>query len=334
VITETFLANIEKGQIAPVYFLYGSEKLYQNEILNALTEKLITPDNRDFNLESFDGKTTTISDWITASQTMSFLGGTKLVIVRNIHEASLDAKACEPLLDLVADIPEDVCLVLTADKADKKKKVFKTLCKLKGALSCEPPKEAALIPWIRKRAQPMGYTLSAEAARMLVNRVGAKPGILAMELDKLLTYCGKKKKVSEDDVLQVIGDIRLENPFALTEALKNKNADRALRLLHNQLDHGEDPIKVMGAIAWQFRVIWEVKHYQAQNMPTAKIAQAMGANPFMVEKAMGHTGNFDQDSLVRSFRNLSAADRDLKSSGKDPQGVLESLILNLCAGKN
>ena len=333
-ITETFLTNIEKGQIAPVYFLYGPEKLYQSEILNALIEKLITPDNRDFNLETFDGKTTTVGDWITASQTMSFLGGTKLVVVRGIHDASLDAKVCEPLLDLVADIPADVWLVLTVDKADKKKKVFKTLCKLKGALACEAPSEAALIPWISKRGQSMGYTLSAEAARTLVNRVGDKPGILAMELEKLLTYCGKKKKVAEEDVLKVIGDIRLENPFALTEALKNKNAERALRLLHNQLDHGEDPIKVMGAIAWQFRVIWEVKHYQEQNMPPSQIAQAMGANPFMVEKAMGHTRNFDQDSLVNSFRNLSEADRDLKSSGKDPQGVLESLILNLCAGKN
>lgn len=329
----TLIAEIEQGKIRSFYFLHGAEQFFHTEILNALTRQLITEDNRDFNLETFDAKSSSVNDWITATKTLSFLGGTKLVVVRHLHEAALDAKEAQPLLDTIAELPGDVCLVLTADKADRKKKLFKSLTASKGAVECEAPKEAALIPWVRKRARSMGYTLAVNAARTLVDRVGARPGLLATELEKLLTYCGKNKNVSEADVAAVVGDIRMENPFALTDALKIKDAEKALHLLHNQLDHGEDPLKLMGAIAWQFRMIWEVKHYQSKNWPQDKIAAQMGARPFLIEKAMRHTGNFDRECLVKSFESLSRADRELKTTGNDKEGILETLILNLCAGK-
>jgi len=96
------------------------------------------------------------------------------------------------------------------------------------------------------------------------------------------------------------GESKLENIFALTDALKTKNPETALRLLNNQIDHGEEPIKILGTIAWQFRMIWEVKHFQKQNLPSGQIAKAMGANPFVVDKALQHTrgsahNNYAQD---------------------------------------
>ena len=87
-------------------------------------------------------------------------------------------------------------------------------------------------------------------------------------------------------------------------------------------------------IVWQFRVIWEVKNYQAQKLLPVKIAQEMGAQPFLVEKALKHTKNFSRQELTQNFKNLTQADQALKTSGHSPQGILESLILKLCSGKN
>jgi DNA polymerase-3 subunit delta len=58
----------------------------------------------------------------------------------------------------------------------------------------------------------------------------------------------------------------------------------------------------------------------------------MGAKPFMVEKALQYTKNFSQETLKNGLKNLFEADLELKTSGKDPQGVLESLLLKLCLG--
>lgn len=327
---DELIRNIENAEASPAYFLYGAERFYQNEILQALTRKLITPDNREFNLEMFDAKTSSVADWIGSAQTFSFLGGQKLVIVRNLHEAVPDKTAAQTLLDYFDAPSPDSCLVITTDKVDRKRKLDKALTRLKTAVDCSAPAEPALLPWLKNRAASLKYKLSSDAARMMVDRVGAKPGLLAAELEKLVTFAGDEKDINETMVRDLVGYSKLENVFALTEALKNKNAATAIRLLRNQLEHGEEPLKIFGAIAWQFRVIWEVKHHMQQRVPKKDIARKMGANPFVVDKAVRHTAQFSPRDLRRGFDGLFQADRELKTSGKNPELILESLILKLC----
>lgn len=330
---DELLLKIEKSAPEPVYFLYGKERFYQVEILNRLTRRLITPDNREFNLETYDAKSSSVADWVAAAQTLSFLGGQKLVIVRNLHEASLQATAAQVLIDYLAHPSPDTCLAITADKVDRKIKLHKTLTALKMAVECVAPKEHLLIPWLKKRAASMGYALSHDAARMMVDRVGAKSGILAAELEKAAIFAGENKEIDETITAEVVGHVKLENVFALTDALKNKDAAAAVWLLRNQLDHSEEPLKILGAVSWQFRFIWEVKHYLKNKVPPAQIAEKMKAKPFVVDKALKYTGRFSYRQLRQGFENLFQADHELKTSGKNPRLVMESLILKLCSAR-
>ena len=325
---DNLILKISKGQTEPFYFLYGPETFYQTEVIQALIKKWITKDNRDFNLETFDARESTVSHWLGSARTLSFVGGTKLVVVRNLHEAVPQDQDAQTLIDYAQSPIPEACVVVTADKVDRKRKLFKTLTKLKTAVACEAPKENER--WLRKRAEEAGYSLSSDAARFLINRVGPRPGILAKELEKTLLYAGKNKSVSEKAVSEVVGESKLENVFALTDALKTKNPEKALRLLNNQIDHGEEPIKILGTIAWQLRMIWEVKHYQLKNLPSDQIAKAMGANPYVVEKALQHTRRFSTQQLRSGYLELVNADRSLKSTTKDPMAVMQTLILNLC----
>ena len=327
---DKLILQISKGQIEPFYFLYGPEIFYQTEIIQTLIKQWITDDNRDFNLETFDAQESTVNHWLGSAKTLSFLGGIKLVIVRNLHDAIPQDKEAQGLIDYAENPIPEACLVVTSNKVDRKRKLFKILTGLKTAIACEAPKENELINWLRKRAEESNYSLSSDAARVLINRVGARPGILAKELEKTLLYAGANKSISEKDVAEVVGESKTENVFALTEALKTKNPETALRLLNNQINHGEEPIKILGTIAWQFRMIWEVKHYQKKNLPSGQIAKTMGANPYVVDKALQHTGRFSTKQLRTGYLELAKADRSLKSTSQDPLAVMQTLVLNLC----
>ena len=327
---DKLILQISKGQIEPFYFLYGPEIFYQTEIIQTLIKQWITDDNRDFNLETFDAQESTVNHWLGSAKTLSFLGGIKLVIVRNLHDAIPQDKEAQGLIDYAENPIPEACLVVTSNKVDRKRKLFKILTGLKTAIACEAPKENELINWLRKRAEESNYSLSSNAARVLINRVGARPGILAKELEKTLLYAGANKSISEKDVAEVVGESKTENVFALTEALKTKNPETALRLLNNQINHGEEPIKILGTIAWQFRMIWEVKHYQKKNLPSGQIAKSMGANPYVVDKALQHTGRFSTKQLRTGYLELAKADRSLKSTSQDPLAVMQTLVLNLC----
>ena len=327
---DKLILQISKGQIEPFYFLYGPEIFYQTEIIQTLIKQWITDDNRDFNLETFDAQESTVNHWLGSAKTLSFLGGIKLVIVRNLHDAIPQDKEAQGLIDYAENPIPEACLVVTSNKVDRKRKLFKILTGLKTAIACEAPKENELINWLRKRAEESNYSLSSNAARVLINRVGARPGILAKELEKTLLYAGANKSISEKDVAEVVGESKTENVFALTEALKTKNPETALRLLNNQINHGEEPIKILGTIAWQFRMIWEVKHYQKKNLPSGQIAKTMGANPYVVDKALQHTSRFSTKQLRTGYLELAKADRSLKSTSQDPLAVMQTLVLNLC----
>ena len=213
------IQQIPTGPIEHFYFLYGAERFYQVEIIKAIKRQLITDDNCDFNLETFDAKSSSLNQWIGSVKTLSFLGGTKLVIVRNLHEVFSDKKNLEELnlqalIDYAKTPLAEACLVITADKVDRRLKLIKTLTELKSAVCCEAPKNDAekrrLWTWVQARAKESGYSISKNAAESLGNRVGNRPGILAQELEKLLTYAGKNKSISESDIIEVIGETKEE----------------------------------------------------------------------------------------------------------------------------
>ena len=97
------ISRIEGGNIAPVYFLHGEEAFFHTEILSALSERLMTPDNREFNFETYDPRNSTASDWIAAAKTFSFFGDIKLVVVRDLDEVTLDDDAVKIILDYISE---------------------------------------------------------------------------------------------------------------------------------------------------------------------------------------------------------------------------------------
>ena len=326
------LNSLTPERWASFYFLYGPERFFVTEIIGRLTALLTTPENREFNLETLNASGTRPADWIQSARTLSFFGGTKLVVVRDIEEAEWNEAGQTQLLEYAENPLPEACLVLTAQKVDRKRKLYKQLCALPGAVSCETPHEKALAPWLRQRAKECGYTLSAAAAERLVERVGPKPGRLATELDKVMTFTGPAGNIREQEIAALVGEMRPESGFALTEALRMQNAERALALLRNLLSHGEEPLKLIGALAWQLRLIWQVKYHQGRRLPAARIAALMKQKPFVVEKAMQVSPKFSLDRLRAGLRALAWADRELKTTGKDPQGVMETLMLRLCTG--
>jgi len=325
--------SIEAGKWEPFLFLYGEERFFQTEIINRLSEKLLTPDNQDFNFESFDAGESRPDDWIASARTLSFFGGQKLVVVRNLHNLTTTPEETDRLAAYISDPLPEACLLITADKIDRKKKLHKALSKSSGAVDCSAPSEGFLVAWLKKRAKGKGYGLSRSAANLIVSRVGNRPGILAQELEKTLVYAGNNKNVGEEDVAQLVGEIKMESAFILIDALKEKKLETALHILANNIKHGEEPIKTLGLIAWQFRTIWEVKCGLARRWSIPEIANKMGAKAFMVEKAAVAAGKYSNQELKNSFRDLRQADKELKSTGKNPEAIMENLIWNLCSAK-
>ena len=106
------------------------------------------------------------------------------------------------------------------------------------------------------------------------------------------------------------------------------NLHQALKILRNQLSHGGEPVKILGAISYQFRIIWAVKSCQEQGIHSGQIAKKIGEHPFPVQKALPYTRKFSNQQLRKCYSELVQADRKLKTTANQ-EGTMETLIINL-----
>lgn len=77
------LADIEKGQIALCYLLFGDEEYLLRDALDKMIQTIIPPSDRDLNLFVMDGESEDMVLLCQSLLTVPLLPGRKLIVVRN-----------------------------------------------------------------------------------------------------------------------------------------------------------------------------------------------------------------------------------------------------------
>ena len=75
--------KIEKKQFSSIYVLYGTEQFLINETKQKLIANVLTEEEREFNLSTYDLTETPIETVIEDAETFPFFGERKLIIAQN-----------------------------------------------------------------------------------------------------------------------------------------------------------------------------------------------------------------------------------------------------------
>jgi DNA polymerase-3 subunit delta len=187
--------------------------------------------------------------------------------------------------------------------------------------------------WLTERAQLKGGQIQPNAVTLLAAYVGADLRLLDQELDKLLTYVGPGRAVTEADVRRMVSAAAQTNIFEMVDAVGARDSRAALGLLHELLDAGEAPLYLLFMITRQFRILLQLRLLQAANLAPAELASRLGQHPFVVEKGLRQARQFSVVQLEAILRRLLQADLALKSSGANPILELDLLVLSLTRGQ-
>ena len=190
------------------------------------------------------------------------------------------------------------------------------------------PKEWELPNWVQQRARDEGGEISWEACRELARLVGNDLRLLAQEIDKLLLYANGQP-VTETDVRTLVSHAREESVFDLVDCVGRRQADEALHLLHQLLDRGEPPLKLMAMLARQVRIMIQVSDLQASRLTQDQIAKRLKLHPYVVQKGLAQAGNFDMEQLERAHALLVETDRMIKTGEMEDVLPLDMLVVSL-----
>ena len=89
---EDLVRDVRAGRVSPVYYLMGAEEYYINEISEFLTNTLLKPEERDFNLDIVYGADTNAAQIVELAQAYPMMADRRVVLVREAQSlSSLDA---------------------------------------------------------------------------------------------------------------------------------------------------------------------------------------------------------------------------------------------------
>ncbi len=200
-----FIAEIATPSLRPGYVLLGDETFLQDLCRHAVLDRLVPPQARDFGLHDLDLAETSIFEILDLAQTPSLMAPFQVIFVRGLKTlyargskkaefAAIDAYFRSPnpgaLLLFVADhirIPTDLRRMDMQDK-DRYERIRETLGDLCGLIELARVDEPDAIHWSIETALSRNVQFDPDAARELVDALGADMMLIASELEKLLLY--------------------------------------------------------------------------------------------------------------------------------------------------
>ncbi|MBB5339539.1 DNA polymerase III subunit delta [Tunturiibacter gelidoferens] len=203
---DRFIAEIASpATLRPAYVLLGDEVFLYDRCRKAVLATLAPEDTRDFCLHDLDLSDTSIFEILDRAQTPSLMAPFQVLFVRNLKTlygrgskkeefAAIDAYFRSPnpqaLLLFVADhlrIPTDLRKMDYQDK-ERFEKIRETLGDWCGFVELARVDENDAIKWVTTTAESRNIKFDPDAARELVDSLGADMMLIASEFEKLLLY--------------------------------------------------------------------------------------------------------------------------------------------------
>ena len=358
--TDKFLAEIASPSLRPGYVLLGDEIFLYDRCRKAALSTLIPEGARDFALHDLDLAETSIFDALDRAQTPSLMAPFQVLFIRNLKTlygrgskkeefAAIDAYFRSPnpqaLILFVADhlrIPTDVRKMDYQDK-ERFDRIRETLGDWCGIVELARVDENDAIRWVTSTAELRNVRFDPDAARELVDSLGADMMLVSSEFEKLLLYVSArgteelaKNRVTLGDVETMVLAAKQRSLYELTDAISAKDRARALALLHgllNASDGGEDAaIGHLYMLARTFRqmlIILE-KNVRDSRAIWQALWQGFRMPPFAAEDLIKQARRYkSRRELTRALRLVARADVELRSSPVNKLLVLERLVIDL-----
>jgi DNA polymerase-3 subunit delta len=357
---ERFVHEIEaaaagKGPLRPGYVLAGDESFLMDRSRAAVLKGFVPPDLKDFCLSEMDLSDTSIFEVLDRAQTPSLMAPFQVIFVRNVRQlytrgakkeefAALDRYFRSPnpqaLVIFVADfirIPSDIRRMEMDDK-NRFERLTETLGEHCGMVELARVNEEDAMRWTVATAQRAETRIDPDAARELVDALGADMLMISSEMEKLLLYTLGRARITLGDVETMVLGAKQRSLYDLTDAISARDRVRALALLHgllNSSEAGEDAaIGHLYMLARTFRqmlVILE-KNVRDSRAIWQALWQGFRMPPFAADDLIRQARRYkSRRELTRALRLVARADLEIRSSPPDKRLVLERLVYELAS---
>jgi len=341
-----FMASLQRGELKQVYLLAGEEHYYIEKAQERILSRLFAnPQEQGEAIQKISGAVDS-DDLVGLIETAPFFASKNVLLLQDTSlfkdknegeekKAGKDKKL-ERLLATLADMPEFSYVIFVQNgKADKRRKIYKTIEKNGMVLEAEAIRAWNINDWLQGKLQTINKDMDREAMAYFSGVVSTMKTIslefLDREFDKLALFT-QDRRITRELLEKVFAGLPEVSVFALLDAISERKAKKALQLLRRQLNDGTYFTVILALLTRHVRQLWQAQVLQQQGIRGKALAKPLELNPFIAEKLGRAAMQFPAAVLKRNMLELIDADYFLKT-GQAGDEVLEHIVIDLCRGE-
>ncbi|MCE3222912.1 MAG: holA [Nitrospira sp.] len=318
---------LARDGVLPLYAVVGEEDYLRDRSIAVLKEAALGEVvESGFNYDVFHGDESQIEDVLACAAEIPVFAARRVIVYKSVEK--LPAREGEKLLSYLSAPNDTTTLIVAAVKLDGRLKWTQALTKRAMTVTCAPLRDVQLSAWIRQEAAVLGVRIHEEASQLLKEAGNDSLYAIRRELEKLAAYVPSDRMAQSADVELLRGTEPGASVFDLMNAIGVHDHGRALRILARNVENGEAPLRILGALVWQYRRLWKIKEQVRSSGREGEAARSLRMD---LARVRGFLNQFSDAQLVQAFQWFMETDSKLKGgSGSAPLRVMEDLLFRLC----
>lgn len=310
-----------------IYALYGIELNLIEDFIN----KLIKEKNIE-TIIKYDLDNSNIEDIIEDSSYDDLFCNKKLIIVNNSNFLNNKTTEGFEILEkylLNPNINNILIFILNEEKINEKNSIVNIIKEKYNVMEFNKLKGSFLEKYIKNEFEKENYNIDSSSIKMIMELLNEDLSLIKNEIIKLKLYKIIEKEINIEDVKNVISKLPEDNIFELVNAVVKRDKKSCFNIYKDLINRKEDEIKILGAIASQIRLLYQVKVLMEDGYKKDEIASSLNSHPYRIQLAIQSSIKFTGETLLNLLSELSDIDFKIKSGIIDKSQALESFFLDL-----
>ncbi|NNC70209.1 MAG: DNA polymerase III subunit delta [Flavobacteriaceae bacterium] len=318
------VSSIQKGNIAPIYFLMGDEPYYIDKISEYIEKNVLSEEEKGFNQMVLYGRDVSVEDIVSNAKRFPMMAERQVVIVKEAQELSRTIENLVPY----AENPQPSTVLVICYKyktLDKRKKLAKIIAKSGVILESKKLYENQVGDWIRRVLSGKKYRIEPKATLMLIEFLGTDLAKINNELNKLLLILDDEKLITAKHIEDNIGISKDYNNFELRKAVGEKQVLKANQIITYFAQNPKSNPLVMTISLLHSFFTQLLLYHGLRDKSKSSVAKALRVNPYFVNDYQKAASNYPMRKVAQVISLLR--DADLKSKGVGASNLGQGDIL-------
>ena len=329
-----------------LYILSGQDDFSLTQSLEEIKRSIGDPTTLATNTTTLDGQQVTLDQLRTVCESLPFLAGRRLVIVKGLLErfepkgkSSRQKRTAgkigqqdeyKSLSTDIGNFPDSTVLVLVENSIANNNPLVRELSGKAVVKSFPLLRGAGLRQWLQERVAEEGGSISRQAVDLLTKLVGSNLWIMSSEINKLVLFASGRR-IEEADVRTMVSYAQQANVFAMVDAIVEFKADVAEQSLQQLLQRGAAPAYLLFMLSRQVQMIVRAGELKSQGKSETEIQSRLGLTAeFALRKTLEQAGRYSLPRLRELYHRLLEADLSIKTGKYNGELALNILVAELC----